>query len=41
MRKFYVRKSFLCLEFGFEQNFVQKTLEKDIDEIDTLLFQVS
>jgi len=34
-RTFFVHKTFLCLEFGFERTFVQKMRAKNIDEIDT------
>jgi hypothetical protein len=35
LHTFFVQKSFLCLEFGFEQTFVQKTHAKNVDDIDT------
>jgi len=31
---FFVRTSFLCLEFGFERIFVSKIHAKNVDEID-------
>ncbi len=31
---FFVQKSFLCLKFGFERTFIQKTRTYDVDEID-------
>jgi len=34
MHIFFVRKSFLYLEFGFEQTFVRKMRAKNVDEID-------
>jgi len=34
LRAFFVQKSFLCLEFGFERTFVQKTSGKNVDEIE-------
>ncbi len=34
MCTFFVRNTFLCLEFGFEQTFVQKMCAYDVDEID-------
>jgi len=33
-RKFFVRTSFLCLEFGFKWTFVRKTRAFNVDEID-------
>jgi len=34
LRAFFVRTSFLCLEFGFEQTFARKICTKKVDEID-------
>jgi len=34
LHAFFVQKYFLCLEFGFEQTFVQKMRAKNVDEID-------
>jgi len=34
-RPLFVQKSFLCLEFGFEQIFVQKMCALNVDEIDS------
>jgi len=36
MHAFFVQKSSLCLEFGFERTFVRKTRAKNLDEIDDL-----
>jgi len=30
----FLQTSFLCLEFGFEQTFVRKIHEENVDEID-------
>ncbi len=40
-RAFFVQKSFLCLEFGFERTFVKKMLAKNIDEIDTRIINAN